>query len=450
MKTIHLIVLIFILLTANLFGQAPDKFSYQSVIRNNSNQLVASSTVGIRISILQGSVFGASVYVETHVTSTNSNGLASIEVGGGSPVFGAFSTIDWSNGPLFIKTETDPQGGTAYSITSTTQLLSVPYALYAKTSGSSVSAGWGLNGNTGTNPNLNFIGTTDNQPLIFKSNNSISGLVGSGQSNTSFGYLSLSNLTTGLYNTSMGYRALNACSGGGGNTGFGYGALENVTGTENTAVGYHALNAVTGAIHNTAVGNEALLYNTASANTAVGMRALRQNTSGNGLVAVGVSALYLNTTGAYNTSVGQGSMFNSLTGNNNTAIGFGSLGYNTVGSDNTSLGCSSLGTNVTGSKNLALGTNADVISPGLTMASAIGYNAKVATSYSMVLGGTGADAINVGIGTTSPARTLHVNAIMRLEPIPSAPTSPAKGDIYFDSTLNKLRVFDGVVWQNCW
>jgi hypothetical protein len=67
-------------------------------------------------------------------------------------------------------------------------------------------------------------------------------------------------------------------------------------------------------------------------------------------------------------------------------------------------------------------------------------------SYSMMINGNG----NVGIGTITPARTLHVNAVMRLEPIPAAPTLPAKGDMYFDSTLNKLRVYDGSVWQNCW
>jgi hypothetical protein len=67
-------------------------------------------------------------------------------------------------------------------------------------------------------------------------------------------------------------------------------------------------------------------------------------------------------------------------------------------------------------------------------------------SYSMMINGNG----NVGIGTITPARTLHVNAVMRLEPIPAAPSLPAKGDMYFDSTLNKLRVYDGSVWQNCW
>jgi hypothetical protein len=56
----------------------------------------------------------------------------------------------------------------------------------------------------------------------------------------------------------------------------------------------------------------------------------------------------------------------------------------------------------------------------------------------------------VGIGTNTPARTLHVSDVMRLEPRATAPTSPAKGDMYFDSTLNKLRVYDGTAWQNCW
>jgi hypothetical protein len=57
---------------------------------------------------------------------------------------------------------------------------------------------------------------------------------------------------------------------------------------------------------------------------------------------------------------------------------------------------------------------------------------------------------NIGIGTTNPQRSLHVSAAMRLEPIAVAPLSPAKGDMYFDSILNKLRVYDGSVWQNCW
>jgi hypothetical protein len=124
-----------IIMTASLFAQAPNKMSYQAVIRNNSNALVTNSTVGMRISILQTSPSGTAVYSETQTPTTNANGLASIEMGGGTVVSGNFTKINWANGPYFVKTETDPTGGTSYSIIGTSQFLSVPYALYAANSG---------------------------------------------------------------------------------------------------------------------------------------------------------------------------------------------------------------------------------------------------------------------------------------------------------------------------
>jgi hypothetical protein len=122
-----------ILLVATMWAQAPEKMSYQAVVRDASNALVASQSIGMQISILQGSASGTAVYVETQTTTSNVNGLVSLEIGSGSVVSGTFSTIDWSNGPYFIQTETDPTGGTTYTITGTTQLMSVPYALHAKT-----------------------------------------------------------------------------------------------------------------------------------------------------------------------------------------------------------------------------------------------------------------------------------------------------------------------------
>lgn len=121
-----------ILMTAFVFAQSPNKMSYQAVVRDGSNNLVASSSVGMQISILQNSPTGSAVYVETQTPTTNANGLVSIEIGGGTVVSGNFATIDWANGPYFVKTETDPAGGTSYSVTGTSQLLSVPYALFAK------------------------------------------------------------------------------------------------------------------------------------------------------------------------------------------------------------------------------------------------------------------------------------------------------------------------------
>lgn len=123
-------------LSVSLYAQAPQQMSYQAVIRDNSNQLLANTTVGMQISILQGSSTGSPVYVETHAPTTNANGLVSIEIGAGTIVSGTFSTINWAAGPYFIKTETDPTGGSNYTIVGTNQLLSVPYALYAETGGS--------------------------------------------------------------------------------------------------------------------------------------------------------------------------------------------------------------------------------------------------------------------------------------------------------------------------
>ena len=122
-------------LAFSAFAQAPQKFSYQSVIRNSGNQLLANQTVGIKISIIQGSATGSAVYAETHSPLTNANGLATLEIGGGAVLSGNFANINWANGPYFVKTETDVNGGSNYTITNTTQLLSVPYALYAATAG---------------------------------------------------------------------------------------------------------------------------------------------------------------------------------------------------------------------------------------------------------------------------------------------------------------------------
>jgi hypothetical protein len=131
-----------ILITTIVFAQSPNKMSYQAVIRNISNTLVTNQSVGMQISILQGSTSGLSVYVETQVPTTNINGLASIEIGGGIVVSGNFAAIDWANGPYFIKTETDPTGGATYTIIGISQLLSVPFALHAKTAESIVGGGF--------------------------------------------------------------------------------------------------------------------------------------------------------------------------------------------------------------------------------------------------------------------------------------------------------------------
>jgi formylglycine-generating enzyme required for sulfatase activity len=132
--------LVILLATLTSFAQAPNRISYQAEVRNGSNNLVINQLVGIRISILQGSNVGPSVYTETHAPTTNANGLVSLQIGGGT-TSGNFANINWANGPYFLKTETDPTGGTNYSISGTNQLLSVPYALFSNASNNGVPSG---------------------------------------------------------------------------------------------------------------------------------------------------------------------------------------------------------------------------------------------------------------------------------------------------------------------
>ncbi|WP_052172561.1 DUF1566 domain-containing protein [Psychroserpens jangbogonensis] len=128
MKKLYTLV-VALVMTASTFAQAPEKMSYQAVVRDAGNAIVSNQAVGMQISILQDAT---AVYVETQTPTTNANGLVSIQIGMGSVVSGDFSAIDWSAGPYFIKTETDPTGGTTYTITGTSELLSVPYALHSK------------------------------------------------------------------------------------------------------------------------------------------------------------------------------------------------------------------------------------------------------------------------------------------------------------------------------
>ena len=142
MKRIFITLTLFFSMLSVAFAQAPQKFTYQAVVRDAGNVLVASQAVGVRISILQGGANGTMVYQETHTAVTNANGLMTLQIGGGTVMNGDFAAIDWATGPYFLKIETDPTGGTNYTIEGTQQLLSVPYALYAGNAANSFSGSY--------------------------------------------------------------------------------------------------------------------------------------------------------------------------------------------------------------------------------------------------------------------------------------------------------------------
>ena len=129
-------LILFFLLFASViaFGQSPQGFKYQAVVRNASGVLVYNQIISIKSSILKDSPTGATIYSETQTLSTSENGVVAINIGEGTVVAGVFSSIDWSASTYFIKTELDLNGGSNFQFMGTTQILSVPYALFSEKS----------------------------------------------------------------------------------------------------------------------------------------------------------------------------------------------------------------------------------------------------------------------------------------------------------------------------
>lgn len=307
MRSLYILFILFFV-SFYAMAQAPQKMSYQAVIRDSNNELVRDATVGIKISVIKESTSGPIVYSENYTSNTNTNGLVSLEIGTGEVMQGNFSEIDWGNGTYFVKTDTDPLGGTNYSISGISQLLSVPYALYAENTGG---LGWKVKGDT-VYTDLNvLIGTSnidDITPLHVK-------------------------IPTGL------------------STGI---AIE---GSSNKK------------------GNASIRFY----DEAIRVAALGISLGGNGY---------------FSTHAKQGDFV------------IRSEGHDIIFATNPTNDFESI---------LIISQNE-----------------------------------NVGIGTTSPQRKLHVNDVLRLEPRNSAPENPAKGDMYMDDITSKLMVFDGSQWQSCW
>lgn len=225
-----------------------------------------------------------------------------------------------------------------------------PYA-----AGSGASSAWKITGNSGLSSPANFIGTIDNIPFNIRVNN-----IKAGEINRT------------LLNTFLGSEA----------------GLLDITGTVNTGIGFGVLAA-------NVVGTQL---------TATGGYALESNTTGNYNTANGVSTLDFNEDGSNNTASGFKSLYENISGNNNTASGYFSL-LNNLGTGNTSVGANAGLANTTGTNNTYLGLNSGG-NATITNACAIGANATVTASNSLILGSNA----NVGIGTSAPSTLLQLGS----------------------------------------
>ena len=400
-----IIALANLLIITSVWAQSPQSFKYQAIARDVNGIVLANQSVGIQISILEGSIYGASVYIETFEPTTNNFGLINLNIGTGTPVTGDFTTIDWANDKYFIKVEMDPANGTAYQIMGTSQLLSVPYALHAKTAETvtetdpvySISVASGITGTDTTNWNNKLDSYTETDPVYSVS--LASGITGTDTANWNDAHGWGDHSLAGYLTTESSDWKLSGNAGTISGTDF-IGTTDNIDldiRTNNTIKWRFKTNGTieflnTGSsvfIGQGAGANDDLSNNT---NVFVGYKSGYNNTTGYSNTANGYESLYSNTTGSRNTANGYKSLYSNTTGSRNTANGYEALYNNTTGYNNTANGYYALFLNTTGNYNTALGYYA-FYSGNDTNSTALGYNTIITASSQIRLGNSSVTSI---------------------------------------------------------
>jgi len=258
--------------------------------------------------------------------------------------------------------------------------------------------GWLLTGNSGTDT-TNFIGTTDNKPLLVKVNNLLSGRIDPKKNNTMWGYNAGPLMTDSILPDSAGHVR------GVSNTALGAYALSvNLYGESNTATGFRSLKQNTYGIGNTANGFNALMNNVSGwENTAIGTRTLASNTTGDINTGIGTDVLSANTTGGFNMAAGYAALSSNISGFQNTAIGAKAMALHKLGNFNTAIGASALASDINGTNNTALGAAANVSKDSLTNATAVGAGAIVNASNKVRIGNSAVTVIEGQVPFTTPS-----------------------------------------------
>lgn len=330
-----------------------------------------------------------------------------------------------------------------------------------------VGNGWQITGNTGTVSTNNFIGTTDNVALVFRTNNYRSGLIepDSTRRNNSFGNRALASVSTGAGNNASGYQALNKVTTGNNNVGIGDSASFNLSGgNDNISIGADALSSAVMANSNVAIGSSALRNTVSSENVAIGNNAASGNIFGSNIVAIGANALLANqgtftqlaignnalqqinsglenvavgyntgttlTTGSYNVLIGHYVLSSTASSSNNTIVGHNAgLAYTSGGtSNNTFIGYQSALSQTAGNGNTFVGSSVDLAgTTSVGNSSALGQGVQITASNQVRIGNTSVTSIGgqVGWTTFSDARIkkdiredVHgLDFILRLRPV---------------------------------
>jgi len=449
------IVFVLILLAVSLLAQAPQSFKYQAIARDTEGNEIANTKICLRVGILYEGKSEQCVYSEIHRVITNDFGLISIGIGSGETESGDFTELDWSKGNYFISLDIDETGGNDFRPIGISQLLSVPYALYAEKSGTSASLSTGASAGSPTGGNnsklgSNWVTTGLNTYLL-----DLNSRVGIG-TNSPLGILDIAGKyhfpdvdgTNGQVLQTDGSGKLS------------WAPKDNVGGindlTDGVSIGKSVFLGEQSGVNddgtdnkNVALGLYALKANTSGdRNTANGYAALYKNTTGNKNVANGYMALYKNTTGYRNTASGYAALHNNTTGNYNVGVGLGANYNNQAGSKNTIIGhMAGQGTALhSKSGNIFLGYQAGFNETGNNKLYIT--NSGVDKNNSLIWGDFDFHVLafnaNVGIGTTDPTARLEVDGTIK-----ARSTIESGNSIVIDGVLDKITASsDTISFEN--
>jgi hypothetical protein len=459
----YLQLFFFIIITTTLLAQVPESFKYQAVIRDATGAIIKNQAVQIKFEILKDSVTGESVYQEMHSDTTNFFGFIIINIGLGTVLTGDFNNIEWGDGIYFLKMEVNLSG--TYELMGISQLLSVPYALYAKNS-----SGWTVSTDTIFSKHSKNIGIGTSSPteklqvagniriedtLIFPgySNSNFTSrgqiLVGGrdikiGYQNDNFGNILIGN---SLYGKSVFDIDLT----GNGNIGIGTDVFhETTSGTSNICIGIYAG-------YNISTGNDNIFFgqsagehiSSAKHTICLGLQ------SGNGRngeknIFIGKNAGYSWSGGGDdNIMIGDyaGFMYNAT---NSNCIFIGQFsGYNTGDDNNMYFGPYETGRDATGTKNIFLGYQTG---KGFNGSNFLLIDNKNDNTAPFIKGDMENDKLeinaDVDVEGSLSSESINIDSVLNFKEIQELPANPAKGDmIYFNDTL---RFYNGVEWKNLW
>jgi hypothetical protein len=391
------------LLSFGLFAQAPEAFKYQSIARNPGGDVLANTSIGLRISIRDLNAGGTIVFQEAHTVSTNGFGLFSISIGEGTPLLGTIGGIPWGSGAKYMEIEADLNGGTAYNPFGTSQLLSVPYAIYSNSAGTALqaflAAGTALGNTSWWNGNE---WTIDDNTLFNDGNR-----VGIGTSTPGYkldvnGHINIHADSAYRIGNRRMFWADEANIYLGENAGD-----ANNFGTSNVFIGSDSGPVNIVGSWNTFMGTESGMSNQAgNQNTFIGNRAGYSNTIANENTYIGAYAGQFTSDGQHNSFVGVTTGNNNTSGSENSFFGAHAGFFNTSGSYNTLVGNFAGENSDLGNYNTALGFEADFASGNLLNAMALGAGAVASANNSVVIGNTSVTSIGgqVGWSTFSDAR----------------------------------------------